>query len=78
MLPQQQDGEVLQAYGHPKIAFFHLFWKVRLTFGELWFPLQLRVDTMMAPAGIFVHHRWQQSWFTYSAAFSARALLSTL
>ncbi|KAA6424454.1 MAG: Golgi apparatus membrane ECHIDNA-like [Trebouxia sp. A1-2] len=28
MPPQQQDGEVLQAYGHPKIAFFHLFWKV--------------------------------------------------
>lgn len=27
MPPQQQDGEVLQAYGHPKIAFFHLFWK---------------------------------------------------
>ncbi len=34
MPPQQQDGEVLQTYGHPKIAFFHLFWKVCLAFGE--------------------------------------------
>lgn len=28
MPPQQQNGELLQAYGHPKTAFFHLFWKV--------------------------------------------------
>lgn len=30
MPPQQQLGEDEQgpAYGHPKIAFFHLFWKV--------------------------------------------------
>ncbi|KAL3139733.1 hypothetical protein ABBQ38_004038 [Trebouxia sp. C0009 RCD-2024] len=27
MPPQQQNGELLQAYGHPKTAFFHLFWK---------------------------------------------------
>ena len=78
MPPQQQDGEVLQAYGHPKIAFFHLFWKVCLIFGERWFPRQLKVDTVMARAELFVHYRWQQSWFTSSAAFSAQASLSTL
>lgn len=30
MPPQQQNGELLQAYGHPKTAFLHLFWKVYL------------------------------------------------
>lgn len=30
MPPQQQNGELLQAYGHPTTAFFHLFWKVYL------------------------------------------------
>ena len=28
MPPQSQEGELLQAYGHPTTAFFHLFWKV--------------------------------------------------
>jgi len=78
MPPQQPDGELPQAYGHPKIAFFHLFWKVCLTFGELWIPRQLKVDTVTAPADLFVHHRWQQSWFISSVAFSVRASLSTL